>query len=231
MPSWFGSGSPTNAVEGPERTRCLIFSDRPLIRLGVRAALADQPDLDLFGEVTQLAELWPAVDAFRPQVILADLALGRGVGIPQLREIKERIPPHVALLVLSPHAESLLAGLALEAGALGLISDRDPADTVVTAIRQVRRGRIHLDSNLVNELLGQNRTGGVSSAMRSLTAREFEVFQGIGRAETTRTIARKMGLSVHTVETYRERIRQKLGLNNGTDLMFRAIVWNLLNES
>ncbi len=228
MSKWFRWKDSPKTNDGTP-IRYAILSDRPLVRVGFCAAVSDDAHLECCGEADAVEALWTLMESKRPQVVVVDLNLADGQGLQSLREISERCAGQSRVLLIAPNDEPLLAGMALEAGALGFVTDRDSVETLVGAMHRVSRGLIHLNERLTSELLGQSTTSKVVRGMRTLTERELEVFRLIGHGETTRGIARRLELSPHTIETYRERIRQKLGLANGSDLAFRAIVWNLLH--
>lgn len=198
------------------------------MRYGFCAAMSKAPSFECCGEASDLEGLVSLLEGRKPQVVVLDLNLGDGQGLQTLRSVAQRCAGQARVLLVAPNDEPLLAGLALEAGALGYVTDRDSTDTLLAALRRVSRGLIYLSDQLTSELLGQSATSKTVRGMRTLTEREFEVFRLIGQGETTRGIARQLSLSPNTIETYRERIRQKLGLANGSDLAFRAIVWTLL---
>jgi DNA-binding NarL/FixJ family response regulator len=130
--------------------------------------------------------------------------------------------------VLSAHDESLFAERALRAGAHGYVNKHEAQTTVIEAIRTVLRDQLYLSAEATQRLFGRpvgSRTK--RAGVEGLSNRELEVFELIGRGEGTRAIARRLGLSVHTIESHRENIRGKLNLANGAELMQRAVQWVL----
>lgn len=108
---------------------------------------------------------------------------------------------------------------------------QEATETVLAAIRKVLRGEIYLSERMVSQLLGKLTAGAVdpvaSAKLGGLSDREMEVFEAIGRGEPPRDIARRLGLSVKTVDAHRERIKEKLGLKNGNQLVRYAVSYNL----
>jgi len=132
------------------------------------------------------------------------------------------------ILVLSTHAESLYAERSLRAGARGYVMKHQPTEHVMTAIRQVLSGRVYLGERMQNRLLSK-MVGSAPAALASdivqLSDRELEVFELIGEGWSTRQIGASLHLSVSTVETYRAHLKQKLRLENATELVQHAVEW------
>jgi DNA-binding NarL/FixJ family response regulator len=129
------------------------------------------------------------------------------------------------------HSESLYAERALRAGALGYVNKEQATDTIVDAIRQVLAGKVWLSEAMSERMLkrtvGAGRHELTRSPVEALADRELEVFRLIGEGAKTAEIAKRLHLSVKTVETYRDRIRRKLDLSDGTKLAHFATQWVL----
>jgi DNA-binding NarL/FixJ family response regulator len=131
------------------------------------------------------------------------------------------------------HPESLYAERALRAGALGYVNKDQATGTIVEAVRRVRDGKVWLSEAMADRMLRRAVGGGegvTASPVDALADRELEVFRLIGRGVKTAEIAEQLHLSVKTVETYRDRIRQKLDLDDGTKLAHYATQWVLEND-
>jgi DNA-binding NarL/FixJ family response regulator len=134
----------------------------------------------------------------------------------------------VPVLILSMHAESLYAERALRAGANGYITKEEASAKVMTAIRQVLAGEVYLDPRFMKRVVSRilvNPRNNSATALERLTDRELAVFELIGEGRTTREIAVRLRVSAATVETYRARIKEKLGLENAGQLHARASAW------
>ena len=131
------------------------------------------------------------------------------------------------MLVWSVYTETLYAERALRAGAMGYIDKEQATEKIIDAIRHVLAGKVYLSESMANRFLHRTvGSGGCAldrSAVESLSDRELEVFQFIGQGLTTQQIAAKMHVSPKTVETYRARIRQKLSISSGAELMRQAV--------
>src|SRR5262249_52017698 len=139
----------------------------------------------------------------------------------------------IRILVWSMHSESLYAERALRAGALGYINKDQATDRIVEAIRRVVEGKVYLSEAMTERML-KRAVGGAGGEVTPappdvLADRELEVFRLIGEGVKTAEIAERLHLSVKTVETYRDRIRRKLDLSNGTKLAHYATQWVLEN--
>jgi len=134
------------------------------------------------------------------------------------------------MLVVSAYDESFFAERALRAGALGYINKQELQGRVVEALRTVLRGERYLSAVMAQRLIAQAIGSKVAQGgTETLTDRELQIFQLIGRGKSTREIARELNVSVHTIDSHREHIRAKLDLHNGTELIQRAVQWHFEN--
>jgi DNA-binding NarL/FixJ family response regulator len=205
--------------------RILIVDDHPAIREALALRIARQPDMQICGEADDLAEALQLVSQLQPDVAVVDISLRTGNGLELIKRIKDR-NRSVRMLVWSMHSESLYAERALRAGALGYLSKDQATDKIVEAIRQVLDGKIWLSETMAQRLLqrsvGTDPREYQGSPLDVLADRELEVFRLIGQGVKTSEIAEQLHLSIKTVETYRDRIRRKLGLADGTRLTHYA---------
>jgi DNA-binding NarL/FixJ family response regulator len=168
----------------------------------------------------------------QPDVAVVDISLKTGNGIDRIKRIKDR-NDHVRMVVWSMHCESLYAERALSAGALGYVNKAQATATIVEAIRRVLAGKVYLSDAMTEQLL-QRAVGGEAiavtrSPMDVLADRELEVFRLIGAGVKPAEIAGQMHLSIKTIETYRDRIRKKLDIKDGSELAHNATRWILNN--
>jgi DNA-binding NarL/FixJ family response regulator len=214
------------------RAKVLIVDDHPPVREALALRIGRQPDLQVCGEAADVGEALRLLADTRPDVAVVDITLKSGDGIDLIKRIRDRYE-HVRVLVWSMHAESLYAERALRAGALGYVNKDQVTGTIIEAIRRVRDGKVWLSEAMAERVLQRavgGRAGVAPSPVDALTDRELEVFRLIGRGVKTAEIAELMHLSVKTVETYRDRIRQKLDLADGTRLTHFATQWVLEND-
>src|SRR6516162_2250723 len=215
-----------------KRARVLIVDDHPAVREALALRISRQPDLEVCGEAADTSDALRLVTEILPDAAVVDISLKTGNGIELIKRIKDR-NDHVRMLVWSMHSEALYAERALRAGALGYVNKDQATDRIVEAIRRVLAGKIYLSEVMAERMLQRAVGGARDEVTRSpldvLADRELEVFRLIGAGVKTAEIAERLHLSVKTVETYRDRIRQKLCLSDGTKLAHYATQWVLEN--
>jgi DNA-binding NarL/FixJ family response regulator len=215
------------------KARVLIVDDHPAVREALALRIGRQSDLEVCGEAADMSDALRLIAETQPDVAVVDISLKTGNGIDLIKRIKDR-DNNVRILVWSMHSEALYAERALRAGALGYINKDHATDRIVEAIRRVLAGKVYLSEAMTERLLSRSVGGTREDAARSpldvLADRELEVFRLIGEGVKTIEIADRLHLSVKTVETYRDRIRQKLDLEDGTKLAHYATQWVLENH-
>ena len=215
-----------------KRARVLIVDDHPAVREALGLRIDRQADLEVCGETDDASEALRLVAETRRDVAVVDISLKTGNGIELIKRIKDR-KHDVRMLVWSMHNESLYAERALRAGALGYINKDQATGQIIEAIRQVLAGKVYLSPRMAEQLLhravGAGRAALDGSPVDGLSNRELEVFRLIGQGVRTAEIAARLHLSVGTIWTYRDRIRQKLDLSDGVKLVHFATQWVLDN--
>jgi DNA-binding NarL/FixJ family response regulator len=215
-----------------KRARVLIVDDHPAVRAALAMLIGQQADLVVCGEAADLSEALRMVAATQPDVAVIDISLKTGCGLDLIQRIKARSGT-VRMLVWSTHSESLYAERALRAGALGYVNKDQATDKIVEGIRRVLEGKVYLSETMVETMLrrvvGGERKEIMRSPLDALANRELEVLRLIGQGVKTAEIAARLHISVKTIETYRDRIREKLDLSDGTELAHYATKWMLEN--
>ncbi len=209
----------------------LIVDDHPMIRRGLAELISESQDLSVHGEASTLMEAYTQVSTEKPDLILTDISLDGDNGLELMKQINYRWP-ELLLLAYSMHDEEIYAERALRSGAKGYVAKHSSTDELLEAMRVVLKGKIYLSERMSDKLLGKFVGGGgtakgFESPIEKLSDRELEVFQYLGKGQTTAQIAEALCLSVKTIETYREHIKQKLGLKSGPELIRYAIEWAL----
>ena len=211
-----------------DKRRVYIVDDHPFLREGLRQVIDQQSDLMICGEASSAAEALREIGPTKPDIALIDLSLDGSSGLDLIKDLVTR-HRRLPLLVLSMHDETLHAGRALRAGALGYVMKREPMTTVLAAIRRVLTGQCYvsekLSSKIIRQSMGRPATAVALSPADLLSDRELEVFELLGRGHRRSTIAGTLHLSVKTVETHCERIKQKLKLNDADALRQHAAAW------
>jgi DNA-binding NarL/FixJ family response regulator len=214
----------TNSVDS---SRILIVDDHPLFREGLRQLIDHEADLKVCGESPDAESAREAIAQLKPDLAIVDISLGGANGIDLIKSLKaehEELP----VLVVSMHDESLYAERALRAGALGYVMKHEPAKIVKLAIRKALKGEVYLSERMSSSMLsrvvrGKSEPNG--SPIDTLSDRELEVFQMLGQGKSVRQIAEDLGLSIPTINSFRNRIKEKLHLKSSTEVMLHAIQW------
>lgn len=205
--------------------RVLLVDDHPIVRQGLSRIIANEPGLTVCGEAETVREARQAVRDLEPDVVVVDLSLKEGDGIELVRELRAHHPA-LPLLVLSMHDESVYAGRLLAAGANGYIMKHAASEQFIGALRQVLEGGTYLSETARASRAGQGGRGGSPrSPVDALSNRELQVLQMVGRGLSSRQVAEALHLSVKTVEAHRQRIKGKLGLRTGAQLVQFAANW------
>jgi DNA-binding NarL/FixJ family response regulator len=215
----------------PDPAKVLIVDDHPAVREALALRISQQPDMKVCGEAADIVDALEMLDARRPDVAVIDISLKTGNGLELIKRIKAR-NADVRMLVWSMFAESLYAERALQAGAMGYLDKEHATDEIVNAIRKILQGRICVSSDTGNRLMmrAAGRKAPVeNSPTAMLSDRELQVFQLIGEGLGTREIAERLHLSVHTIETHRQRIKAKLAIESSGVLSREATRWVLEN--
>lgn len=215
------------SAHSPPRRRVLVADDHPIVRDGLVQLINQQADLTCCAQASTQTEVFAAVTAHRPELLVLDLRLKDGDGLELIKSLKSQ-HPELPVLVLSQFDEELYAERALRAGALGYVMKEQASKEVVEAMRTVLAGRIYVTSTMTARLLQKAITNRLTSAEPSadnLTDRELQVLHCLGTGLSTREIAAKMRLSIKTVETYREHLKHKLNLRNAEELVYYARNW------
>lgn len=185
-----------------------------------------EPDMEVCGEADNIQDGFELARTSDADVAVVDITLKGSSGLELIKNLAAA-GVDLPILVLSMHDESLYAQRVLRAGAKGYITKHEASAKIMTALRQVLAGEIFLSVGASTKILGHLSGRGQKAAvgMDRLTDRELEVFEMIGRGRATREIGARLGLGSATVETYRARIKEKLGLENAVQLQQEAARW------
>jgi DNA-binding NarL/FixJ family response regulator len=191
--------------------------------------LSGETDLEVCGEAKSAEDALRRLRELEPDLVIVDISAELGNGLDFVQRVREGYKS-TKTLVSSIHEEALYAERALRAGASGYVSTQENTDQFLDAIRNVLRGKIYLSNTMTEHFLHRTAYHGDErspNALQLLSTRELSVFELIGGGHTTRQVADKLHLSIKTIETYREKIKAKLGLANGTQLVRHATKWVL----
>jgi len=210
-----------------KKKRVYLVDDHPIVRQGLIKLIEQESDLEVCGEAGSVSVALEEIRKLDPDVILVDISLEESNGLELIKLIDD-LGLQIPMLVLSMHDESLYAEHALRAGASGYVMKQAAANTLIQAIEKVMEGEIYVSKTMSSQMLKMAFRSGseeTRTGAELLSLRELEVFELIGRGNSTREIADQLNLSVKTIETYRAHIKEKLHLRSGTELMQRAVHW------
>jgi DNA-binding NarL/FixJ family response regulator len=227
--------SPTSAADVEEpvappvstKLKVLLVDDHPITRQGLKALVNQQPNLEVCGETDGAAQAIELLGKLQPDLVIVDVSLKTTNGIELTKNLKAHAP-NLPILVVSMHDEALYAERALRAGAMGYVMKQEAGEKVALALQHLLRGDIFLSPRMKEKMLHRfvnKKREGMVFAIDTLSDREMEVFQLIGNGYSTRQIAQKLGLSSKTIDSYREHLKLKLGLESGAELVRHAIQW------
>jgi len=211
----------------PCRYRVIIVDDHPMFREHLGALISHQMSMEVCGETDNTRDALLMILEKQPDIAIVDISLRGSSGLELVKDLRAQ-DSKTLVLVLSMHDEELFAERALRAGARGYITKREASTEVVAALKTVLEGQIYVSKQMNARLL--ERMAGVPKKLNggelsALADRELEVFQMLGRGKSTREIATELNLGETTIDTYRARIKEKLGLRSSTELYLRASQW------
>ena len=210
-----------------EKKRILVADDHPLVRESLKLLIGKESDLTVCGEAENREQALTIPAASQPHLVILDLSLKDSHGTELIKDFRARYP-NVFILVLSMHDESVYAERVIRAGAQGYITKHEPPAKILTAIRRVLDGEIYWTETAairVATKFARPPRASAGQTIDSLTDREMQVLERIGIGQGTRQIAATLHIDVSTVETYRSRIKEKLNLKSGIELLQFAIRW------
>jgi DNA-binding NarL/FixJ family response regulator len=211
------------------RIRVLVADDHAVLRAGLKMLIGGQPDMEVVAEAGDGEEALRRAKDTRPDVAIMDMTMPGAGGIQAIERLRAACP-ETRVLVLTMHDVPAYLRAALAAGASGYVVKRAADAELLSAIRGVARGRTVLDPGLATRVVegglgprvpsGRPKGAGAASL---LSQREREVLDRVAQGYTNQQIADHLGLSVKTVETYRSRLVEKLGLRSRADLVRYAL--------
>lgn len=218
---------PTEPQPSAALPKIFLVEDHAMFRERLAHLITEDFGMSICGEADNIRDALSRIAETKPDLALIDITLRGSSGLELLKDLRAQ-GISVPVLVLSMHEESLYAQRVLAAGARGYITKHESSETLLKAIQKVLEGKVYVSEKMTEYLLtkmaGREAT---SSPIEKLADRELEVFRLIGAGRTTREIAEALNLGMTTVDTYRTRIKEKLRLSNGTELLRYASRWVL----
>jgi DNA-binding NarL/FixJ family response regulator len=212
----------------PNKPRAYLVDDHPLVRSYLALLLETQAGVKVAGYSEDADKARQQIPEVKPDLVVLDLSLGTGHGLDLIRDLLLR-DPTTKILVFSAHDEETFAARVQQAGAKGYLQKTAPAPTIIEAVRKIIAGGAfftmdpaRLPSPPAN---GTQALAPGDLQVKRLSDRELQVFEAVGQGRSTKAIAESLGVDVKTVETYRARIKVKLGIETATALLLAAHDW------
>lgn len=208
-------------------SRVYIVEDHPVVRSFLSQLVQADLGFVVTGMSADVRHAISDVAVQKPDLVILDLSLADGHGFELIKDLGA-LPRAPRVLVFSTHEEELYAERVLEAGALGYVRKTASPEELSEAIRRVLAGQVYLSAQMTSKVLLRKVTpprGDHRSPIQALSDRELQVFELIGRGQSTKQIAGSLGVDAKTIETYRARIKDKLGIDSAPSLMRAAFQW------
>jgi DNA-binding NarL/FixJ family response regulator len=196
--------------------RLLLVDDHPLVRDGLKARFANEPDIEVVGEAGDAAQALAALAAQAPTLVLMDIGMKDVNGIELTGMLLQRAP-QLAVLMLSMYDSVEYAQRAMQVGARGYVLKDAPSSEILSALRTVATGGTYLSPSIAQRLFR------APAPRNPLSTREQDILACLAQGQASKQIARALGLSVRTVESHRQNIRRKLDLETQADLIKYAV--------
>ena len=208
------------------RVTVIIADDCPVMREGLARLVADECDLEVAGSAAAGAELRAVIARQPPRVLVMELMLDDDDGLARIKDLVA-LAPGLRIVVFTAQSEAVYATRCLRAGAHAFVAKREPVTVLFRAIRETAAGGIVVPASVSGSVFAvpARKDKAASGIAARLTNRELQVFRLAGLAQPTRVIAQKLGVSVKTIETHRENIKNKLDLGSQAELVARAAQW------
>lgn len=206
------------------KLRILLADDHKILRDGLRLLIDSQPDMCVVAEAVNGKEAIHKVREAHPDVVVMDLSMPELNGLQATQQLVAEFPG-TKVIVLTAHEDDSYLSQLCKAGASGFVLKRSAGEELLQAIGEVAKGGVHFEPSLASKALARQRPGAVLRGLdaASLSEREKEVLVQIAWGYSNKEIAAKLSLSVKTVETYKVRVANKLGLRSRTEMVQFAL--------
>ncbi len=211
-------------TETTTKIRILLADDHKVLRSGLRALLNLEEDFQVVGEASNGIEAVRLTETLRPDVVVMDISMPQMDGLKAAEEIHNAGLP-AKIVMLTVHADEDYLFQTLKAGASGYVHKSSADRELIDAIRTTNRGDVFLYPSAIRKLLGEYLRGGAkpTDEKEPLTNREREVLKATAEGYTNNEIAEQLVISPKTVDTYRQRIMEKLNLHHRSELIRYAL--------
>ena len=216
-----------------KRLRILLAGDHKIIRDGLKLLVNEQPDMHVVGEAGNGREVLEKARELKPNVVVMDLSMPELNGLQATARLKEE-RPEIKVVALTVHEDESYLRQLCKAGAAGYVLKRSAGDELIQAIRTVAKGGLSFDPTLANRALASQRAPSTAKGephAAELSEREKDVLIQLAWGYSNKEIAAKLRISVKTVETYKVRIGEKLGLRSRSGMVQYAMRQGWMNET
>ena len=216
-----------------KRITVLLVEDHMVVREGLRSLLRGERDIEVVGEAQTGRQAVALAKKLRPAVVVMDIAMPLLNGLEATRQIRKAIPG-AKVLILSAHGDDAYVEQAIAFGVVGFLLKQTSSHDLSRAIREVQKGKTFFSPAIAKRLRGQKSPAGrrpLRKRVARLTSREMEVLQLIAEGEANKQVADELGISIKTVEKYRQSLMQKLNIHDVAGLTRYAIGAGIIESS
>jgi DNA-binding NarL/FixJ family response regulator len=211
------------------KVRVALADDHPVVLAGIRALIQAAPEMELVGEATDGQAALQLIATTLPDVAVIDISMPKTSGTQLARRLAEE-GPGVKILVLTVHEDRAYVQQLLQAGARGYLLKRSAAEELVRAIRTVFAGGVYVDPTIASKLLSPVAKSGAVLPAAELSEREEEVLKLTAQGFSNKEAAARLDLSIKTIETYKARAAEKLGLRTRAEIVRYGAARGWLDE-
>jgi len=211
--------------ESTTRTRILVADDHHLVLAGLKTLLGDDPSIEVIGEAMDGQSALRLAIELRPDVIVLDLSMPGMNGVRVAQSLRTQVP-QCHILILSVHEDRAYLRQLFETGVSGYVLKRSAPEELIAAIRAVATGGTYLDPAIAGMVIGRGSQRGTmrdDQRRTELSARETEVLQLAAAGYTNKELSLRLRIGVKTIETYKARAMEKLGLDTRAELVRYAM--------
>jgi two-component system invasion response regulator UvrY len=220
-------GLQQKVIRGP--IRVLLVDDHDLVRMGIRRLLSDAKELDVVGEASSGEEAIERATLLKPDVILMDIKMPGMGGLEAIKRLS-RSQPHSKILAVTVYGDEPYPTLVLQAGAIGYITKGASASEMIVAIKTVNSGRKYISTEIAQQLALKHLDHKKDNPFEGLSEREMQVFILTTSGRDAQSIAEQLCISPKTVNTYRYRLFEKLGVENDVGLTHLAVRYGFVQS-
>ena len=209
--------------------KVLIVDDHALVRMGIRRLLEDLADIEVVADAASGEEALKLVKTAVPDVVLLDMKMPGIDGWEVTRRL-HKSHPQIKVIAVTAMANELMPNRVLQLGAMGYLTKESGAEEMSEAIRKVFKGEKYLSAEIAQKIAFSSLDPAAASPFDALSEREMQVMLMITRGMTVQEISERLYLTSKTINGYRYRMFEKLGIKNDVELTFLAMKHNLIEK-